>query len=92
MSISTTVIITDADKTAAISAIDSACGLAAPFTYANDFSYELTDGTDTFWAMSGWANELAVQALVNGGYVHYAAFPANLDGALEANSLTIANG
>lgn len=90
MAILATVIIADADKENAVSAMDSACGYSSPFTYDNDLTIELTDSTNTFWAMSGWVDYRAMKALVNNNYVHYVGFEEPIESATEEAGLSIA--
>ena len=90
MAILATVIIADADKEDAIEAMDSACGYSSPFTYGNNLNIELTDSTNTFWAMSGWADYRAIKALINNNYVHYVGFKEPIEDAIEEAGLSIA--
>lgn len=88
MAISSTVIISNNNKTNVIDAIDSACGYPEEFSFANTTFYELTNGTETYWAMSGWFDERGLQAIINNNHVHHVVFPADLEEALESASLT----
>jgi hypothetical protein len=89
MALLATVIIADADKADAIGAMDSACGYSGAFTSGNSLTTELTDSTNTFWAMSGWFDHRAMKALVNNNYVHYVGFEEPIEDAIEEASLSI---
>jgi len=90
MAILATVIIADADKEDAIGAMDNACGYSGSFTYGNNLSIELTDGTNAFWAMSGWVDDRALKAILNDNYVHYISFSGDLDDTIEGVGLSLA--
>ena len=90
MAVNTTLIFTDTNKSAAIEAVDSFRGYQAPFTWASNINVELTDGENTFWALSGWVDDAEMNILIN-DYVHKAHFPADLDAALTAYSMDLVN-
>ncbi len=91
MAAQTTLIFTAANKAAAIEAIDTAKGWSAPFTWASNIDIELTDGTDTFWALSGWIDDSDLNILFSNDFVKHAHFPADLDAALTAYSMDLVN-
>lgn len=91
MNILTTLIVTDADKASAQGVINTLHTTEEGASTQGDtlFSVELTDGTETFWATTGFLYGDDLTALINTDYIQYACFPADLDKALEANSLTL---
>ena len=91
MAVNTTLIFTDTNKSAAIEAVDSFRGYQAPFTWASNIDIELTDGTDTFWALSGWVDDAEMNILFSNDFVEHAHFPADLDAALTAYSMDLVN-
>ena len=89
MNILTTLIVTDADKASAQGVINTLHTTEEGASTQGDtlFSVELTDGTDTFWATSGFLYGDDLTALINTDYIQYACFPADLEQALEVNGL-----
>jgi hypothetical protein len=87
MAVNTTLIFTDANKSAAIEAVNSFRGYQAPFTWASNINIELTDGENTFWALSGWVDDAEMNILIN-DYVLEAHFPADIDAALSGSTLS----
>lgn len=92
MPVSTTLILTAASKTAAVTEIDQFLGLESPFTYDSMFGSELTDGTDSFYAYTGFIDEDIFAILINGNYIQDARFPENYTEALADNSLSTVGG
>ena len=90
MAILATVVIARADKEDAIEAMDSACGYSGSFTYGNNLTIELTDGTNAFWAMSGWVDNRALKAIINNNHVHYVGFEEPIEVATEEAGLSLA--
>lgn len=90
MSITSTLIITNENKTNAQQVIDGLRDIdgLTSLTGDNLFNVELTDGTDSFWCATGWTSLADVTALLNSGYVHHVQLPADLDTAMEATGLT----
>ena len=89
MNILTTLIVTDADKASAQGVINTLHTTEEGASTQGDtlFSVELTDGTDTFWATTGFLYGDDMTALINTDYIQYACFPADLEQALEVNGL-----
>jgi hypothetical protein len=89
MNILTTLIVTDADKASAQGVINALHSTEEGASTQGDtlFSVELTDGTETFWATSGFLYGDDLTALINTDYIQYACFPADLEQALEVNGL-----
>ena len=89
MNILTTPIVTDADKASAQGVINTLHTTEEGASTQGDtlFSVELTDGTETFWATTGFLYGDDLTALINTDYIQYACFPADLEQALEVNGL-----
>lgn len=89
MNILTTLIVTDADKASAQGVINALHSTEEGASTQGDtlFSVELTDGTETFWATSGFLYGDDLTVLINTDYIQYACFPADLEQALEVNGL-----
>ena len=89
MNILTTLIVTDADKASAQGVVNALHSTEEGASTQGDtlFSVELTDGTETFWATSGFLYGDDLTALINTDYIQYACFPADLEQALEVNGL-----